>query len=49
MEDWAAGVFQGDTEAQTVALNAAAVGEVQTLQRLHNFDATDLAEAMKHE
>lgn len=47
MEDWAAGVFQADTEAATHALSAAAVGEAQALQRLHNFDADDLREVWK--
>lgn len=47
MEDWAAGVFQADTEAATHALNAAAVGEAQALQSLHDFDADDLREVWK--
>lgn len=45
-DQWAGGVFQKDTSEATAEANAAALGQIEILDRLLNLEAEQLEEAL---
>lgn len=46
-DQWSQGVFQKETPAATAEANAAALGQIEILDRLLTLDAEQLEEALK--
>jgi hypothetical protein len=49
MEQWAVGVFQGETVEATALANASAIGEINLLTKLIEIDAEQIEEALNGE